>query len=127
MTKVRVQSYEGFKQALLKAARGEGKREDLRGTLTVENVTAFVRLLTPDNRELLRIMRDEHPESVAALSRRTNRAEPNLLKTLAKLEALGLIEMREEGRKRVPVPLIEKLRFEIDPYAETDKVEVSPA
>ena len=127
MTKIKVQSYESFKEALLKAARGEGDRRDLRSTLTVETVTAFVRLLTPENRELLRIMRDEHPESVAALSRRTNRAEPNLLKTLAKLEALGLIEMRDDGRRRVPVPLIEKLRFEIDPYAATDQVEVSPA
>ena len=127
MTKVRVQSYEGFKRSLLEAAQGKRPRKSLRGALTVENITAFVRLLTPDNRELLRILRDEQPESVAALSRHTNRAEPNLLKTLAKFEALGLIEMRHNGRKRKPVALIEKLRFEVDPYAEVDTIEVMPA
>lgn len=127
MTKVRIQSYIGFKKALLGAARGKRPRRDLRGTLAIESVAAFVRLLTPDNRELLRIMRDERPPSIAALSRRTRRAEPNLLKTLEKLEALGMVELRDDGRRRVPIPLIEKLRVEIDPFSAVDKVEVSPA
>jgi predicted transcriptional regulator len=43
---------------------------------------------------LLRLLRDAKPQSVAELARLTNRAEPNLLRTLNKLEAFGLVEMR---------------------------------
>jgi predicted transcriptional regulator len=38
--------------------------------------------------------RDAKPQSVAELARLTHRAEPNLLRTLNKLEAFGLLEMR---------------------------------
>jgi hypothetical protein len=47
----------------------------------------LIRLLTVDNRSLLRTIRDSKPLSVAELARLTNRAEPNLLRTLGKLEA----------------------------------------
>jgi predicted transcriptional regulator len=61
---------------------------------SVDSTEALVRLLTPDNRSLLRTIRDAKPQSVAELARLTNRAESNLLRTLGKLEAFGLLEMQ---------------------------------
>jgi predicted transcriptional regulator len=83
----------------------------------MESAEALVRLLTPDNRSLLRAIRDAHPQSVAELARLTNRAESNLLRTLGKLEALGLLEMRLVDRKRVPTTTVRTLHLDIDPYA----------
>ncbi len=86
-----------------------------------------MRLLTPENRSLLRTIRDQKPQSVAELSRITNRAEPNLLRTLGKLEAFGFLEMRIVNRRRIPTVIVGMLRLDIDPYAMSDKIEISPA
>ena len=61
------------------------------------------------------------PNYAARLSKR---AEPNLLRTLGKLEAFGLIEMRSEGRRRIPVPIVHKLSVEIDPFSQNDRFEL---
>jgi predicted transcriptional regulator len=83
--------------------------------------------LTPDNRRLLRTIRDSKPRSVAEPARLTHRAEPNLLRTLGKLEAFGLLEMRTIDRRRVPTAKIGMLRLDIDLYAMSDRIEISPA
>ncbi len=90
---------------------------------SVESAEALLRLLTPDNRSLLRTIRDAKPQSVAELARLTNRAAPNLLRTLDKLEAFGLLEMRTVERRRMPVAIVSQLHVEIDPYAMADRIE----
>lgn len=94
---------------------------------SVESAEALLRLLTPDNRNLLRTIRDVKPQSVAELVRLTNRAGPNLLRTLGKLEAFGLLEMQTVGRRRVPRATVGVLHVEIDPYAMQDRIEAVPA
>lgn len=66
------------------------------------SVEAVVRLLTPDNRRLLALIRDRKPKSVAELVEMTGRAQPNLTRTLAKLEAAGFIRMKTIGRRKAP-------------------------
>lgn len=92
---------------------------------SAESAEAVIRLLTPENRDLLRTIRDAKPQSVAELARLTRRAEPNLLRTLGKLEAFGLLEMRTVERRRVPTVLVAKLHVEIDPYVMADRIETS--
>jgi predicted transcriptional regulator len=118
----RVQPWSVFKGQLLTAAAGGAPPPDA-GGMVVESLNALMRLLTPGNRELLRIIRDEQPPSVAALARRTNRAEPNLARTLGKLEAAGLVTFRREDKRRVPVSLAQAFRVEIDPYGPHDRIE----
>jgi len=117
----KVQSWAAFKDDLRKAAKGLGAPPDA-GGLVVESVDALLRLLTSDTRELLRIIRDEHPPSIAALSKLTHRAQPNLARTLGKLEAAGLVTFRQEGKRRVPVVLARKFRVEVDPFAAEDRI-----
>jgi predicted transcriptional regulator len=121
--KMKVQSWASFRKDLLRAAKGRGAPRDAGGVI-VESAEALLRLLTVENRRLLRIIRDEKPDSVAALARRTGRAEPNLARTLGKLEALGLIEIRLEGRRRVPVTHARSFRVEVDPFGLNDRIEV---
>jgi predicted transcriptional regulator len=90
----------------------------------VESVEALMRLLTTENRELLRIIRDEQPPSVAALARRTHRAEPNLARTLGKLEAAGLVGFRQDGKRRAPVSLARSFSVHVDPFGPNDRIEV---
>jgi predicted transcriptional regulator len=106
-------------------ARGEIPAPPDAAEPSFESAEALLRVLTPDNRRLLRTIRDDKPQSVAELARLTQRAEPNLLRTLGKLEAFGLLEMRLVDRRRVPTALVGMLHVEIDPYAMTDRIETT--
>jgi predicted transcriptional regulator len=104
-------------------ARGESPAPADAAVPSVESAETLLRLLTPDNRRLLRTIRDAKPQSVAELARLTDRKEPNLLRTLDKLEAVGLVEMRIINRRRVPTATVGMLRVEIDPYVMADRIE----
>jgi len=124
---MKIQTRKALFEEMRAVARGEVAASGDAALPSVESAEALLRLLTPDNRGLLRTIRDVKPKSVAELARLTNRAEPNLLRTLAKLEAFGLIEMQTVERRRVPVAKLEKLRLEIDPYSMADKIEGQPS
>lgn len=125
MTEYKIQSHETLRQEMKAVARGEKPAPAYAARPSFESADVLLRVLTPDNRSLLRIIRDEHPESVADLARLSKRAESNLLRTLAKLESIGLIEMKAVGRRRMPVSRVNVLRVEIDPYSQNDKFEVA--
>jgi predicted transcriptional regulator len=89
------------------------------------SVEAIIRLLTPDNRRLLALIRDRKPQSVAELVTITGRAQPNLTRTLAKLEAAGFIRMKTVGRRKAPSVAVKRIVVEIDPYADRDRLRVA--
>jgi len=124
---MKVQSARDLEAEMRAVARGEIAAPSDAASPSVESAEALIRLLTPENRSLLRTIRDAKPQSVADLARLTNRAEPNLLRTLGKLEAFGFLEMHTVDRRRVPTTTIKTLRVDIDPYAMTDHVEMTPA
>jgi predicted transcriptional regulator len=124
---MKMQRMNDLETEMRRVARGEITAPADAALPSVESTEALLRLLTPDNRSLLRTIRDAKPQSVAELARLTNRAQPNLLRTLGKLEAFGLLEMRIVDRRRVPTPVIGMLHLDIDPYAMSDKIEFSPA
>lgn len=119
MAQIVIKSYEDFKTLTLAAIRKEGVTMTP-NTHYFENAAALLRLLTCDNRDLLRMIRDEKPQSVAELARLTGRAEPNLFRTLDKLVAVGLVEMRDKGRRKMPVVNDVKFRIDIDPFEDAD-------
>ena len=125
MTTYKIQSLSSLEAEMRAVARGERPAPPDAAKPSSASAAALMRLLTPENRELLRLVRDVKPESIAALSRLTGRKEPNLLRTLEKLAAAGLVELREVDRRRVPRTRIRKLRLDIDPFGTNDRVEVA--
>jgi predicted transcriptional regulator len=123
---MKVQRFKDLITEMRSVARGAMTAPPDAAMPSIESAEALLRLLTPDNRSLLRTIRDARPQSVAELARLTNRAGPNLLRTLGKLEAFGLLEMQTVGRRRVPTARVGTLRVEIDPYAMADRIEASP-
>lgn len=125
MSKYKIQSHKDLREQMKAVARGDEPAPADAAKASFESADVLLRLLTPENRELLRIIHDERPQSVADLARRTRRAEPNLLRTLGKLEAFGLIEMQPDGRRRVPVSRVRKLSVEIDLFSQNDRFEMA--
>ena len=106
-------------------ARGARAASPDAGKPSFNSVGALIRLLTPENRQLLELIRDRKPDSVAELVEMTGRAQPNLTRTLAKLEAAGFITMKSVGRRKAPSAAIRKIVVEIDPFSEHDRLWVA--
>lgn len=97
-----------------KAARGKPKHWI--GTPSVAvSPEAMIKLLSPDNIGLLRIMARHNPKSVRRLAALTHRSEASVSRTLKKLQAADIVTLVPgEGRERRPVLTARRVRLEID-------------
>jgi predicted transcriptional regulator len=125
MTECKIQSLQDLEAEMRAAARGERPAPADAATLSFNSVDALLRLLTPENRALLAVIRDRKPQSIAELAEITGRAAPNLTRTLAKLEAVGFVQMRTVERRKVPTAAVHRLRVEIDPFSQKDRFEMA--
>jgi len=125
MTKYKIQNLHSLRDEMKAVARGERSAPADAAKPSFNSVEAVVRLLTPDNRQLLAIIRDRKPQSIAELVQITGRAQPNLTRTLMKLEAAGFGKTKAIGRRKLLSTTIKKLVVEIDPYSERDKLSVA--
>jgi predicted transcriptional regulator len=125
VTSFKIRSLRSLREEMKAVARGERPAPADAAKPSFNSVEAVVRLLTPDNRQLLAIIRDRKPRSVAELAQLTGRAQPNLTRTLAKLEAAGFIIMKAVGRRKAPSAAIKKIVVEIDPYSDSDRMRVA--
>ncbi len=125
MTKYKVQNLRSLREEMKAVARGERPAPVDAGKPSFNSVDAVVRLLTPENRQLLAIIRDRKPQSVAELVEMSGRAQPNLTRTLAKMESAGFITMKAVGRRKTPTVAVKKIVVEIDPYSDRDRLQVA--
>lgn len=125
MKRTKIQNLRSLREEMKAAARGERTARSDAGKPSFNSVEAVVRLLTPDNRRLLALIRDRKPASVAELVEMTGRAQPNLTRTLAKLEAAGFIRMKTVGRRKAPSVAVKRIVVEIDPYSDHDRLRVA--
>jgi predicted transcriptional regulator len=125
MRRVKIQTLRSLIDEMKAVARGERPAPADASAPSFESVAALVGLLTPENRRLLNVIRDQRPQSVTALSRMTARAQPNLTRTLAKLQAAGLIAMASHGRRKAPTVIVRRIVVDIDPCAQRDRLLVA--
>jgi predicted transcriptional regulator len=79
------------------------------------SLEAGAKLLSTKNRALLRTIAERKPQSVTELAVMTGRAQQNVLRTLNKLAAAGIVWFdKGEGRARRPMLAARKVHFEID-------------
>lgn len=129
MSEICIKSFRSLIDEMKAAAKGKRPKKTTRTSLrSFESKDAFVewtsrkgnvlvehkvmetlaRLLTEENRLLLKLIYDRKPDSIARLAEWTNRAPSNVTRTLDKFERLGLIEMLS-GKNHTKVP---RMRFE---------------
>lgn len=123
---MKIQSMKSLKKEILSVARGESKAPVEAAQITFESVEAVIRLLTPENRSLLATIDQKKPVSIADLARLVKRAEPNVSRTLGKLEALGFVRLRQgAGKSKIPEVAIHRLTVDMDICAQQDRVVVA--
>jgi predicted transcriptional regulator len=96
-------------------AEPSARRSAAKNQVRFKSLEAGVKLLSTKNRALLRLIATRRPQSVSELAALSGRAQQNVLRTLNKLSAAGLVRLdRGAGRARRPVVAVRKVRFEID-------------
>ena len=125
MKRYKIQSLASLEREMRAVARGERPAPPDAARPSFNSVEAVVRLLTPENRALLAMIRDRKPQSVAELVQMSGRSQPNLTRTLTKLEAAGFITMKSLGRRKAPSAAVKKIMVEIDPYSDRDQLRVA--
>ena len=126
MTTYRIQSLHQLRDEMKAVARGQKPAPADAARPSFNSIEALVRLLTPENRRLLSLIRDRKPESMTELREWTGRAQPNLSRTLAKLEAAGLVTMKPgNGRRKIPQVRVRKITVQIDPCSEQDHLRMA--
>ena len=123
-------TYQEFKKFTLDVVKGKRRVDPKEPRIWVEmtdstndgvreiqfrSLEAGAKLLSAKNRTLLRLIAERHPKSVSELAILAGRAEQNVLRTLHKLSAVGLVRLdKGEGRAYQPVVAGRRVHFEID-------------
>lgn len=89
----------------LAIASGKYKRKPTEPRIWFTSIKSFAAVLSDENRELLRIIQDNKPESIADLEQMTGRKASNLSRTLRTMAHYGLVRLEDgsQGRGRRPV------------------------
>lgn len=123
---IKIRSMRDLKREMIAVVRGERTAPQDANNPSFESIEAVARLLTRENRQLLAIIEEKHPTSVAELARMVGRQEPNVSRTLSKLESLGFVRLLPgQGRTKRPELLVRHLTVNIDLCRMDDRVEVA--
>jgi predicted transcriptional regulator len=122
-------TYQEFKKFTLEVVKGKRRVDPNEPKIWIEfidpnagareiqfhSLEAGAKLLSAKNRALLRLIAERHPKSISELAALAGRAEQNVLRTLQKLSAVGLVRLdKGVGRAYQPVVAGRKVHFEID-------------
>ena len=99
--KVGIASYDEMKARTMRIARGEHRVAAREPKVWFTSTESFAKVLSANNRELLRVIAAEAPGSLDELSRITGRAKSNLSRTLKTMEGFGLVRLERGERGRI--------------------------
>lgn len=103
----------------LAIAKGVHKRKPGEPRIWFTSIKSFAAVLSDENRELLRIIYDSKPESIADLEKMAGRKASNLSRTLRTMANYGLVRLEEgsqgRGRRAVkPVAVAGSVNLTLD-------------
>lgn len=108
MTKPRVlrigiASRETMKQRTIAIAKGKLRPSPNEPRVWFTSLESLGKVLSQKNMLLLEIIRNQKPRSLAELAALSGRQMSNLSRTVRNMERLGLLEIREENQRKVPI------------------------
>ncbi|TAL83963.1 MAG: MarR family transcriptional regulator [Rhodanobacter sp.] len=98
-----IASQQAIRARALAIARGDHQPRPNEPKIWFTSMRSLAEVLSDDNRALLRVIREQKPESLSQLAEFTGRAPSNLSRTLKTMEHYGLMQMQRESRTVRPV------------------------
>ena len=109
--KVGIAGYNEMKTRTLAIASGKLKPAPNSPKIWFTSVESFAKVLSQGNRDLLRAIAEQHPESLESLAGITGRSKSNLSRTLKTMARYGLLRLARGARDGFEpnLPAIESL------------------
>ena len=112
--RVGIADYEEMKARTLRIARGEERPRADDPKVWFTSTESFARLLSSDNRALLRTIARHSPGSIDELAKLTGRAKSNLSRTLKRMVSYGLVRLEPgEGRRLAPKVVHDRVELQL--------------
>ena len=110
--KIGILSKEDYRKRTIAIAKGEYKPRKNEPKVWFESMESVGQVLSGQNQELLRIIRDSQPFSLTELERASGRKKSNLSRTLKTLSNYGIVDLvREKGTVR---PIVRATEFMVE-------------
>ena len=111
--KIIVEPIEVTKARWKKALQGKLKSRSGEEVISVGSFEVLGKILSPPRLQILRAIIELKPKSIAELARAIKKDFKNVHSDVKFLADLGLIELREEGRRRTLVPVAKFSEIEL--------------
>jgi predicted transcriptional regulator len=104
--KIGIATYDEMKARTMAIAKGKHKPKRGEPKVWFTSMESFARILSDRNRELLDLIIETEPGSIAELADLSGRAKSNLSRTLKTMERYGLVVLKkgDKGRVKPRVP-----------------------
>lgn len=91
---VGIANYERMKERTMEIARGKRKADKGEPKIWFTSIDSFARILSDRNRELLKLIHEHQPDSLAELAELSGREKSNLSRTLKTMNRYGLVNLK---------------------------------
>ena len=111
--KIGIASYEKIKERTIAIAGGTYKPAPSEPKVWFTSLESLAKVLSPDNRELLKTIAEVEPESMQHLAEIAGRAKSNLSRTLKTMEEYGLVHIEHRRGRKAPRVVHDRVLFEV--------------
>ena len=87
---------EKIRNRILAIASGKYKPKRGEPKVLFTSMKSLAEVLSDENRALLKVIAETHPESISALARASGRKPGNISRTLKTMSRYGIVEMKRE-------------------------------
>jgi len=100
--KIGIMSREDYKRRTIAIAKGQYVPKSDEPKIWFESLQSMAQVLNNENQRVLRLIMDEHPQSLKELEELTGRSSSNLSRTLKTMAHYGIVELEKKNRRIVP-------------------------
>lgn len=110
--KIGIISREDYKKRTIAIAQGEYKPRKNEPKVWFESVQSMAQVLSSENQKLLRIIKEQKPESLKELALVSGRKRSNLSRTLNTMSRYGIVDLVKQ--KRTVKPIVKTTDFKVE-------------
>ena len=100
--KVGILSRQMYAKRSIAIARGEYTPKRGEPKVWFESLRSMAEALSSDNQDLLRLIAEKNPQSLAELEQMSGRKKSNLSRTLKMLEGYGIVAVKRQDQRMIP-------------------------
>ena len=102
MMRVGIIAKEEYQKRTIAIAKGKYVPKRGEPKIWFESLQAMAQVLSSENRQLLRTIIDQRPQSIKELESITGRKSSNLSRTLKTMECYGIVELSKQKKSVIP-------------------------